>query len=57
MSFINNRPILKRLDRFYIAQFVDKAQKSYILPCVLSDHDYAIMDFITPVVPTERRSP
>ena len=58
MSFINNRPILQRLDRFYIpAQFIDKAQKSYILPCVLPDHDYAIMDFITPVVPTERRGP
>ena len=58
MSFINNRPILQRLDRFYIpAQFIDKAQKSYILPCVLSDHDYAIMDFITLVVRTERRGP
>ena len=55
---INNRPILQRLDKFYTsAQFIDKAQKSYILPCVLSDHDYAIMDFITPVVPTERRGP
>ena len=58
MSSVNNRPILQRLDRFYIPEkYIDKSQKVYILPCVLSDHDYVIMDFITPAVPTERRGP
>ena len=58
MSSVNNRPILQRLDRFYISnKYLDKAQRIYILPCVLSDHDYVIMDFLTPDVPTERRGP
>ena len=58
MSSVNNRPILQRLGRFYISnKYLDKIQRIYILPCVLSDHDYVIMDFLTPDVPTERRGP